>query len=247
MRLGDVSFNCRKDHGTWGAVERLLYTPCSGDWIGKYDLQNFFMSIDKRILLREVSGFVGTHYRYEDKKTLLWVVEVIIMHCPQGNCEARGDQANYALLPKEKSLFNCDKWHGMPIGNITSQMLANFLMSLFDEWVMGLSENIVYVRYADDFVVKASKEWLVRLRSEAARWLKDNLRLTLHPRKLYLQRAERSVKFLGVVMCHGRLYTNNRTVNDFFMAMERLEGAAMRCWHAPTAENAIRLRRVAAR
>mgnify|MGYP003472204453 CR=1 FL=1 len=244
MRLGDVSFNCRKGHGTWDAIERLQYTPCSGDWIGKYDLQNFFMSIDKRILLREVSGFVGTNYRYEDKKTLLWVVEVIIMHCPQGNCEVRGDRANYALLPKEKSLFNCDKWHGMPIGNITSQMLANFLMSLFDEWVMGLSENIVYVRYADDFVVKASKEWLVRLRSEAARWLKDNLRLTLHPRKLYLQRAERSVKFLGVVMCHGRLYTNNRTVNDFFMAMERLEGAAMRCWHAPTVENAIRLRRV---
>lgn len=271
MRLGDVSFNCRKDHGTWSAVERLLYTPCSGGWIGKYDLQNFFMSIDKRLLLRKVNAFVYLHYVGSDKEVLMWLLEVIIMHCPQENCEVRGDFSNYRLLPKEKSLFNCDKWHGMPIGNITSQMLANFLMSLFDEWVIGWlsalkdtaqnrstkdtkgsvlsheegddKENFVYVRYADDFVIKARNEVLVAFRAEAARWLKENLGLTLHPKKLYLQKAERSVKFLGVVMCHGRLYTNNRAVNDFLKAMDRLEDAAMRCWHAVNIENVMMLRK----
>ena len=276
MRLGDVSFNCRKGHGTWGAVGRLLYTPCSGDWIGKYDLQNFFMSIDKRVLLKKVRTFVSLHYAGTDKRELLWLLEVIIMHCPQMNCEVRGSHSNYALLPKEKSLFNCDRWHGMPIGNITSQILANFLMSLFDEWVIGWvsalkgtaqngstmdtkdtknsarnhsegsrKESFVYVRYADDFVIKARKEVLIRFRAEAARWLKENLGLTLHPKKLYLQRAERSVKFLGVVMCCGRLYTSNRNVYDFFRAMERLEVAAMRCWHTPNVENAMLLRKVA--
>jgi retron-type reverse transcriptase len=274
MRLGDVSFNCRKGHGTWDAIERLQYTPCSGDWIGKYDLQNFFMSIDKRLLLRKVSTFVFLHYVGSDKEVLMWLLEVIVMNCPQENCEIRGDVRNYKLLPKEKSLFNCDRWHGMPIGNITSQMLANFLMSLFDEWVIGWlsalkgtaqngstmdtmdtkgsalsheegddKENFVYVRYADDFVIKARKEVLVAFRAEAARWLKENLGLTLHPKKLYLQKAERSVKFLGVVMCHGRLYTNNRAVNDFLKAMDRLEDAAMRCWHAVNIENAMMLRK----
>jgi RNA-directed DNA polymerase len=91
MRLGDVSFNCRKGHGTWDAIERLQYTPCSGDWIGKYDLQNFFMSIDKRLLLRKVSAFVYLHYVGSDKEVLMWLLEVIIMHCPQENCEVRGD------------------------------------------------------------------------------------------------------------------------------------------------------------
>ena len=83
MRIGDVSFNCRKGHGTWGAIERLQYTPCSGDWIGKYDLQNFFMSIDKRLLLRNVSTFVLLHYVGSDKEVLMWLLEVIVMNCPQ--------------------------------------------------------------------------------------------------------------------------------------------------------------------
>ena len=71
---------------------------------------------------------------------------------------------------------------GMPIGNITSQLLANFYLSYFDGFMLEECAYVGagYVRFVDDAVVVChDKQFILDLRKKAAMWLKKHLRLTL--------------------------------------------------------------------
>jgi hypothetical protein len=54
-------------------------------------------------------------------------------------------------LPANKSLFTVDKDYGLPIGNLTSQMFANFYLNTFDK--LMVEKFKYYGRYVDDFFV----------------------------------------------------------------------------------------------
>ena len=242
--MGNVTYNCRKGYGTWKAIGKARQYSLPGLMLGKYDLKGFFMSIDKELLLRLVSTFIKERYTGKDKDTLLWLLEVIIMHEPQKDCIRCSPAWMWDRLPREKSLFHGDGRHGIAIGNISSQLLANFLLSFFDEIVLGLSNEHVaaYIRFVDDFEIYAdSKEFLKGLRPRMERWLAENLHVKLHPNKVYLQRADRSVKFVGTVIKSGMVYTSKKTVGDAYNAAVRLDEAAMYCYHVPSPGNAKRL------
>ena len=117
-------------------------------------------------------------------------------------------------------------------------------MSFFDEMILGLNREHVaaYIRFVDDFEIYAdSKELLKGLRPRMERWLAENLHVKLHPSKVYLQRADRSVKFVGTVIKSGRVYTSKKMVGDAYNAILRLDEAALYCWHVQSPENAKRL------
>ena len=60
-------------------------------------------------------------------------------------------------------------------------------MALFDKWCVNYAPNIVYCRYVDDCGFGCpDKETLLHLLHDARIWLKTNLGLTLHPKKVYL-------------------------------------------------------------
>lgn len=242
--MDNVTYNCRKGYGTWKAIGKARQYSLPGLVIGKYDLKGFFMSIDKELLLKLVNTFIKERYTGKDKDTLLWLLEVIIMHEPQKDCVRCSPVWMWDRLPKEKSLFHGDGRHGIAIGNISSQLLANFLLSFFDEMILGLgSEHVAaYIRFVDDFEIYAdSKEFLKGLRPRMERWLAENLHVKLHPNKVYLQRADRSVKFVGTVIKSGMVYTSKKTVGDAYNAMLRLDEAAKYCYHVPSPGNAKRL------
>jgi hypothetical protein len=242
--MGNVTYNCRKGYGTWKAIEKARQYSLPGLVLGKYDLKGFFMSIDKELLLKLVSTFIKERYTGKDKDTLLWLLEVIVMHEPQKDCVRCSPVWMWDRLPREKSLFHGDGRHGIAIGNISSQLLANFLLSFFDEMVLGFgSEHVAaYIRFVDDFEIYAdSQEFLTALRPRMERWLAENLHAKLHPNKLYLQRADRSVKFVGTVIKSGRVYTSKKMAGDAYNAMLKLDEAAMYCWHVPSPGNAKRL------
>ncbi len=54
--------------------------------------------------------------------------------------------------PKEKSLFYAPKERGLPIGNLTSQVFANFYMNSFDHYLKHDLGIKYYGRYVDDFI-----------------------------------------------------------------------------------------------
>ena len=230
---GDVSFNCRKGYGSHRAVLRLqddieqVSEHYSREtWVGKMDIKAFFMSIDKEVLLGQLLPFIRERYHGDDLNTLLWLTEVTIRHCPQHLCRRGGCLALWDRLPKGKSLFDNPDGKGMAIGNITSQILANFYLSFFDDWMLEQCHGVGarYVRFVDDFcIVCTDKRFIVELHKRASVWLQEHLLLTLHPDKFYLQEVRKGVKFVGQVVKPGRRYTANTTVSKYYDRLMQLE------------------------
>ena len=236
---GNVSYNCREGFGTLAAVQSLSekirlvslnYTRQA--YLGKFDLRSFFMSIDKEILLVMITELIQTQYTGEDKETLQYLCEVIIRHEPQNNCRRKGNVRLWSFLAKNKSLFYAKPGIGMPIGNLTSQLFANYYMSFFDEWILGRLKEYggEYIRFVDDFVMVVpstdeydGKEIIKKLHQEAIIWLKENLHLSLHKDKVYIQDVKKGVKFVGSVIKPNRIYTSNRTIASLRWKLRHFE------------------------
>lgn len=234
VRTGDVSFNCRKGYGTLRAVntfareaERVTEGWTRDAWIGRFDIRSFFMSIDKGTLWRMLERFIVGHYHGADKDTLLWLTEITVKHRPQEKCVKKGDLTLWDRLPRHKSLFTMD---GMAIGNITSQLMANFYLNGLDEAARAYCSACggYYCRFVDDFVVVLpEKSDVLAFRRMAGGYAERHLGLTLHPDKVYVQHATKGVKFVGSVVKPGRVYLSNRTVgrlHDMLRVMERFVG-----------------------
>ena len=230
---GNVSFNCRKGFGTLAATTRLAEDIVSVSlnytreaWVGKFDIRSFFMSIDKQILWSMLEKLIDEKYLGRDKDTLKFLTKVTVFHAPQNDCERQGDLSLWQFLPHHKSLFFSDPMVGMPIGNITSQLFANFYLSFFDDLMLQLVSEVKgkYERFVDDFTITApAKEDILRIKSVAENYLKSKLRLTLHKDKVYLQKVTHGVKHVGQVIKPGRRYTVNSTIGGMFNTMRDTE------------------------
>ena len=230
---GDVSFNCRKGYGTLKAVDTLAknmeevsnhYTKEA--FVGKFDIKSFFMSIDKTVLLKYLIPFIKEKYSGEDKEDLIWLTEKIVLHNPQDNCIKTGVMENWDKLPPEKSLFNVPRGIGMPIGNITSQLFANFYMSIFDEMMIEecKKNQSRYVRFVDDFVVVSPRKAFIKyIYKKADKFLKEVLNIELHKYKVYIQDVKKGVKFVGGIIKPGRKYLANTTVGGFYNSLYKLD------------------------
>ena len=234
VRTGDVSFNCRKGYGTLRAVQtfsRKLEEVTDGwtkeAWIGRFDLKSFFMTIDKVRLWNMLKDFIEANYFGNDKDTLLWLSEITIKHRPQDNCMQKGDITLWDKLPKHKSLFTMD---GMAIGNITSQILANFYLNKVDSIAYQFCKERSgwHERFVDDIpVILPTKEDVKDFHGLLKDVLKKELGLTLHPDKVYIQHAKKGVKFVGSVVMPRRIYLSNRTVGRMYDMLQDMERFCM--------------------
>ncbi len=89
---------------------------------------------------------------------------------------------------------------GLPLGNLTSQLLVNVYMHEFDRHMKHILKTKYYIRYADDFVVfSEDRRWLEMLIPRIQAFLLEYLKLELHPQKLFLKTLASGVDFLGWV------------------------------------------------
>lgn len=230
---GDVSHNCRKGYGTRSAVDALErdikevsqdYTQEA--WIAKIDIQSFFMSIDTRILWKFLEQFIKENYKGDDIDTLLYLTEVTVKHRPQLDCTKQSPGELWEQLAKHKSLFHRPDGIGVAIGNITSQLEANFYMSFYVEEIKPIADKAgaKIEQFVDDVPCTApTKEFCLTFRKESQRILRDKLNLTMHPNKFYLQPAKKGAKFVGQVIMPGRRYISNRTLGNFTDQLRRTE------------------------
>lgn len=87
---------------------------------------------------------------------------------------------------------------GMPLGNLTSQFFANVYLNDFDWFVKTKLKAKYYIRYVDDFVVfEADKQKLNSYKEEINMFLKNKLKIQLHPDKCKILRFGNSFTFLG--------------------------------------------------
>lgn len=230
IQTGDVSFNCRKGYGTLRAVQTFAKQASEvterwtkGAWIGRFDLKSFFMSIDKERLWCMLKDFIQDRYNGDDKETLLWLSEITVKHRPQDNCIRKGDISLWNELPTHKSLFTMD---GMAIGNITSQILANFYLNKIDDFAFKYCQehNGWYERFVDDIIVVLPiKQDVKNFRTAIKDLLEKTLGLTLHEDKVYIQHVTKGVKFVGSVVMPNRVYLANRTVGRLYDTLAKME------------------------
>ena len=130
----DDSYSCREGKGSLYGVKRIaeFIRICSDNYakdcyILKMDIQSFFMSIDKKILFQKLREFVLANYHEIDKPLVVELIYKIIFNNPEENCHIKGRRKDWSGLPKSKSLFTVEKGKGLPIGNLTSQILPIFI------------------------------------------------------------------------------------------------------------------------
>ena len=189
------SYACREGRGSHFGIQRLnrFIRQCSLNYttdcyVLKLDIQGFFMAIDKRILWTNLREFIKNKYHKADKSLLLMLCHKILVNSPTKNCFIKGGRKNWADLPPNKSLFHSAPLCGLPIGNLTSQIFANLYLNVFVHYIKHELGMRYYGRYTDDFVlVHKDREHLASLVPRIRDFLKSELGLTLHPRKIYLQ------------------------------------------------------------
>jgi len=179
----------------------------------KCDLANFFVSINKAVLLEQLQRRVTEPW-------WMSLAQVILMHDPRQDVEVRGTPAELALVPPHKRLANAPQGYGLPIGNLSSQFFANVLLDDLDQFVKHRIGAPTYVRYVDDFVLlHHSPQWLNQARSQIEAKL-TTLDLQLNPRKTILQPVARGIDFVGHLVKPWRRITRRKTIH---VALDRLQ------------------------
>lgn len=222
------SYSCIPGRGTHYGVERLEkhirqesrnYTrKC---YALKLDKRGYFMHIDRNKLLKITIGTldkmsahklgkgVHTWNDYLDMDFVKWLSTEIIMLDPKTNCHIVGNVKDWEGLDHNKSLFYTNDGCGLPIGNLTSQLLSNVYLNSFDQYMKRELGCKHYGRYVDDsFVISSDKEWLLSLIPKIRAFLKEKLGLDLHMGKLHIIDVSLGVEFLGAFVRKFRTYVS---------------------------------------
>ena len=225
------AYSCRKGKGTlyaakdvFNKIKKISKNYTEECYILKMDIKAFFMSINKNILFTKLKKMIDKYYCYGDKNIVLDLMQKIVFHCPQNNCVRKGNIKNWDKLPKDKSLFCTGKFKGLPIGNLTSQIFANFYLSDFDKFVKSMDDNLAYGRYVDDFVIiHKNKTFLKKIRQKLKTYLYKKCKLILHPTKQYLQQYRKGVAFVGCFLLPNRTYAGKRLKNNIILKLKEVE------------------------
>ncbi|MBU0683521.1 MAG: reverse transcriptase/maturase family protein, partial [Candidatus Omnitrophica bacterium] len=150
------SYSCRNKKGVHKAISRLRkygrvisLNHTRTAWILKCDIKKFFASIDHEIL----KNILKKHT--VDSETI-WLLSQVI---DSFNTEEKiGD--------------------GLPLGNLTSQLLVNIYMNEFDQFIKHKLKIACYLRYADDFIIlHENKQILINLLPQISNFLEKELNL----------------------------------------------------------------------
>ena len=214
IEQGDVSKNYRVGHGVHSAVNEAqrMVNEHPDWWVGRFDIEGFFMSMDKALLFEMLDIFIRDNYKGDDIECLLYITRIIVFHCPQDNCVRRSAVEKWSHIPPRKTLFGQPKEKGCAIGNLPSQLSANFYASVLDHWILNVKGYKHYLRFVDDFILfTPTREELVSLVPELKEYISEQLLIKLHPKKIYIQPVRNGVLFVGAMIKPDRVYISNRT------------------------------------
>lgn len=171
------SYSCRNNKGTHRAMNRfrefayqVSLNHTRTCWVLKCDIRKFFASIDHAILFDTIRKYIT------DTRTLDLIRKIL------------------------GSFQSTQEGKGLPLGNLTSQLLVNVYMNEFDQFAKHKLKASHYIRYADDFVLLSpQRSYLEEVLPKISDFLGSKLALTLHPDKVYIKSFASGVDFLGWV------------------------------------------------
>lgn len=171
------SYSCQDGKGTHRALRRfrkfigvVSKNNTHTVWVLKCDIKKFFANINHAILLDIIA-------KYIPDQDILNLISVIV----------RSFHAGVTGV-------------GLPLGNLTSQLLVNIYMNEFDQYMKHQLKAKYYVRYADDFVILSTdKTYLETILPIMQEFLGSKLKLSMHPDKVSIHTVASGVDFLGWV------------------------------------------------
>ena len=87
---------------------------------------------------------------------------------------------------------------GMPLGNLTSQFFANVYLNELDKFVKNKLRIKYYIRYVDDFIIlNENKKQLEIWKEKIDEFLRQELKIELHPDKSRIINLKQGVDFVG--------------------------------------------------
>ena len=117
------------------------------------------------------------------------------------------------IEPSQNSI-SVENRTGLPIGNLTSQLFANIYLNQLDHFVKDRLRVRYYARYMDDFlIIHPDKEYLKNLRDKIGLFLKEELQLTLHPKKLTIKNVADGVPFVGYRIFYDHILIRGNTLH----------------------------------
>ena len=191
------SYSCRKIKGTHKSINRfrqMIKVVSKNNtktcWVLKCDIKKFFANIDHNIL-KEI---LRKHIQNED---ILWLLKHVI------DSFNINPHISYSVnMQNDTNSVRAENVspRGLPLGNLTSQLLVNIYMNEFDQFVKRQLKVRYYIRYADDFVVfSENKEYLENILMQMKKFLETKLKLNMHPDKVFFKTIFSGVDFLGWV------------------------------------------------
>jgi len=210
------SYSCRQNKGAHYAIKdlkRFLKKVSRNFSQPAYylqaDISAFFMSLKKDILF----NLIKRHTKHPD---ILWLTKQIIFQDPTENFYQKGNLKLFRLIPPHKSLFKVPKNQGLPIGNLSSQFFANVYLNELDQFAKHQLKIKYYLRYVDDIVIldqnpKQLKIW----ERQINQFLKEKLKIHLHPQKSILQSIYQGINFVGFIIKPNYSLVRRRTVGNF--------------------------------
>ncbi|OGE83674.1 MAG: hypothetical protein A3B10_04440 [Candidatus Doudnabacteria bacterium RIFCSPLOWO2_01_FULL_44_21] len=208
------SYSCRISKGTHKAIKRLhsMFLEASDYnrktcWVLKLDIRQFFASIDHEVLKQILKEYIPDQ---DIMRLLDNIIDSFGTDCFVGGqvgrkeglrsnlnlreTFAKGSTFRSGLRPPRK----CAR--GLPLGNLTSQLLVNIYLNEFDQFVKHKLKAKYYIRYADDFVILGpDKKINTMILSRIVVFLNNELNLSLHPNKVIIKTFSSGVDFLGWV------------------------------------------------
>lgn len=171
------SYSCQIGKGTHKAINRfrgLFYKVSQNNtktcWILKCDIKKFFANINHKILVAILKEYIPDN-------NIIWLLQKVI-----------------------GSFYSVEQGIGLPLGNLTSQLFVNIYMNEFDRFVKHKLKVKYYIRYADDFTIfSENRNCLERQIPLIRDFLFKNLKLELHPQKIFIKTLASGIDFLGWV------------------------------------------------
>lgn len=181
-------YSSRAGKGTHAAVERfeklawkLSRNRTRTVWVLQCDVRKYFDSVSHDILLALLRKKVV------DEK-LLALLETIIRS------------------------YEKENGFGILLGNLTSQLFANIYLDPLDQYVKRALRAPVYIRYADDILLAhTDREILEQWFEDIRMFIKEKLKLPLHPYKTTLRKWHQGIDFLGYVSFPTHRIVRTRT------------------------------------
>ena len=234
------SYSCREGKGTLFGVQRAQKLMQRGTnnyhdpaYIVKLDIRGYFMSLPRAKIYarvkwgldRQFAGFLNNPHAFRLYKTCDYLWRQTLMDDPIKKARKRGPLTNWSpdILPPAKSLYTQPPGYGIVIGNLTSQLVSNIYLDQLDRFITMKLGYKYYGRYVDDFFFIVKKSDLPQAKQDVKRielYLRDELHLTLHPKKRYIQPVEHGMQFLGARIYPHALCPSDRLKTHFNAASD---------------------------